>query len=191
MKKNRYKLIVLIFAITAIIFPTPGNSQNHGNGHWRTERLDYTFELRATSNNLVRTEFSIDDSTINPNNNSNSGRSRRSKRSRRPTNNVHAPRKDFRFKKGYIEIKTLKGATTGFTTLSLSNSDKEIELDTKALFVGDTYKSKEVDEFLFAMVEVMRKYGNVTVYVDGRATTRAVYNLSFYLDVEVNDINRH
>ncbi|MDR1091271.1 MAG: hypothetical protein LBL79_09365, partial [Prevotella sp.] len=82
---------------------------------------------------------------------------------------------------GEIEINT--NDRVGIIRLSVSNSNVYVELD--AYGGGGTYTGSQVEVFLKAVVEVVRRNGYATIYVDGNDAGRyARFDLNFYIDID-------
>lgn len=90
---------------------------------------------------------------------------------------------DIEFRNGRIEFRVGYGRINGITRLSLPDSGIYIDLDTRGISSSGRFEGSQVNDFLYELVEEVRRYGDVTVYIDGTATSLAEFNLDFIINV--------
>lgn len=88
---------------------------------------------------------------------------------------------DIRYYGGYITVAP-NGYIYGFD-LKVSNSNIVLPVDIRSN-AGGTLEGTQVDNFLNEVVEVVRRYGYATIYVDGEAAGSVRFDLNFYIDID-------
>ena len=88
---------------------------------------------------------------------------------------------DIRFHSGHIDIDT-RDYIHEFN-LTLSNSDAYLPVKVRDN-IGGRLEGRQVDDFLNAVVEVVRRNGHATIYVNGVAGNWASFKLNFFIDID-------
>ncbi|MDR1706380.1 hypothetical protein [Dysgonomonas sp.] len=157
MRKYKNKLFAILLSIFAAISFTSCDDYE-----WRQGTMDYYSTINAAANGVISANLPIDFNNVLVD-----GR----------YNDID----DIRYRGGKIEINT--NDRIGIITLSVSNSNISVDLDVPR--GGGTYIGSRVDDFLNAVVEVVRRNGYATIYVDGRYADRyARFDLDFYIDID-------
>jgi len=157
MKKYKNKLFTTILALLAVVSFTSCDDYE-----WREGTMDYYKTITAAPNGVISENLPIDYNWVSV-----SGRYDRID--------------DIRYYGGYITVEP-NGYIDRFT-LSLSNSDVYLPVIVQNA-VGGRLDGRQVDDFLNAIVEVVRRYGYATIYVDGLANSRVKFDLNFYIDID-------
>jgi hypothetical protein len=89
---------------------------------------------------------------------------------------------DIRYNSGKIEINT--NNYLGVLKLKIANSNVLLKLDTLRDGGRYEYEGNEVDDFLYDIVETIRRDGYATIYVEGYADRYAQFDLNFYINIE-------
>jgi hypothetical protein len=156
MRRYKNKLFAATLSILAALSFTSCTDYE-----WREGTIDYETTITAASNGTIRATLPIDFNWVWV-----EGRYNRID--------------DIKYRIGSIEIGT--NNPIGVIRLSVSNSNAYVDLDARR--GGGTYRGAQVEDFLNAVVEVVRRNGNATIYVDGRADRLVRFDLNFYIDID-------
>lgn len=146
MKRYKNKLFAILLSVFALVSFT--SCEDYG---WREGTMDYYSTINAAANGTITANLPIDYNYVLVDG---------------PYNNID----DIRFRGGSIKI--FPGSYIYGFTLSLSNSNVtlNVDVDSNSGGVLDGYQTQD---FLNAVVEVVRRNGYATIYVDGQAAPYA------------------
>ncbi|MDR1091279.1 MAG: hypothetical protein LBL79_09405, partial [Prevotella sp.] len=134
MKRYKNKLFAIILSVLAAISFTSCEDYE-----WREATLDYYETINAAPNGVIEADLPVNFNYVLV-----KGR----------YNSID----DIRYRGGKIEINT--NNRIGIIRLSVSNSNVYVELDVST--GGGTYNGPRVKDFLYEVVEVVRRYGQAT-----------------------------
>ncbi|GAB6009942.1 hypothetical protein [Dysgonomonas reticulitermitis] len=157
MRRYKNKLFAILLSVLAVISFTSCDGYE-----WREAQLVRYSTITAASNGAIVENIAVNYDFVEV-----SGRYDRID--------------DIRFHGGYIDINT-RDYIRGFD-LRLSNSDAYLSVDVLNS-VGGRLEGRQVNDFLNAVVEVVRRNGYATIYVDGTASNRASFELVFFIDID-------
>lgn len=158
MRRYKNKLFAILLSIFAVISFTSCEDYE-----WREAQLVRNSTITAAQNGVIVENIPIDFNHIQ-------------------VNGGYDRIDDIRFYGGQIEIKT--GDRIGILRLSISNSNAYLDLDGRR--GGGIFEGSRVDDFLYAVVETVRRDGYATIYVDGDgyADRYARFDLNFFIDID-------
>lgn len=159
-----YKLFAIVFSIAALF---AFSSCERDDYFWTDGSLDYTRNVPIAPNGKIADNLYIDYSWVQLN---------------KGYRNVSI--EDIKFRGGYIYIKP-QIYLNDRLTLRLANSNAFIDFWPVRYpdYIEDD--SPEAQDFLNAVVEVMRRNGSATVYVDGYGAGSSSFILDLIMDIDV------
>ena len=157
MKRYKNKLFAILLSVFALI-----SFSSCENYEWREGTMDYYSTINTTANGVIAANLPIDFNSVLVDG---------------PYNSID----DIRFVGGSIKIEP--GPYISGFTLSLSNSNATLNVDIRS-GLGGTLNNYQTQNFLNEVVEVVRRNGYATIYVDGLAEPYARFDLDFYIDVD-------
>ncbi|MFV0536760.1 MAG: hypothetical protein ACK5M3_05220 [Dysgonomonas sp.] len=157
MRRYKNKLFAILLSVLAALSFTSCEDYE-----WRQGTMDYYATINAAANGVISANLPIDFNSVLVD-----GR----------YNDID----DIRFRGGYIKI--APGPYIYGFTLRLSNSNARLDVDIRNS-LGGTLDGIQTQDFLDAVVEVVRRNGYATIYVDGEADRYARFDLDFYIDID-------
>jgi hypothetical protein len=161
MRRYKNKLFaILVSALAAISFASCVKDYDY---EWREGTMDRYATINAASNGTIREILPIDFNYVD-------------------VDGYYTDIDDIQYYGGEMEI--VSNDRVGIIRLSISNSNTYIDLD--ARMGGGSYRGKQVEDFLYAVVETVRRDGYATIYVDGDgyADRYARFDLNLYIDID-------
>lgn len=158
MRKYRNKLFAILLSVLAALSFTSCDDYE-----WREAQLIRYSTINAAPNGTITENIPIDFNHVR-------------------VNGGYDRIDDIRFYGGQIEIKT--DNRVGILRLSISNSNASLDIDGRR--GGGIFEGARVDDFLYAIVETVRRDGYATIYVDGDgyADRYARFDLNFFIDID-------
>lgn len=158
MRRYKNKLFAILLSVLAVISFTSCEDYE-----WREAQLVRYSTITAASNGAIIENIPINFNHIQ-------------------VNGGYDRIDDIRFYGGQIVINS--NNYLGIFRLSISNSNAYLDLDGRR--GGGTFEGARVDDFLYAVVETMRRDGYATIYVDGDgyADRYARFDLNFFIDID-------
>lgn len=157
MRRYKSKLFAILLSVSVIISFT--SCENY---EWRQGTMDYYATINAAPNGVISANLPIDFNNV-------------------LVDGRYDDIDDIRFRRGSIKI--APGPYIYGFTLRLSNSDARLDVDIRNS-LGGTLDGVQTQDFLNAVVEVVRRNGYATIYVDGDADRSARFDLDFYIDID-------
>jgi hypothetical protein len=157
MREYKNKLFAILLSVSAVISFTSCEDYE-----WRQGTMDYLATINAAPNGVIKDYLPIDFNYVRVD-----GR----------YNDID----DLRFRGGCIKI-AQSPYIYGFT-LRLSNSNAYLDVEIRNS-LGGTLDDVQTQDFLNAVVEVVRRYGQATIYIEGEADGSARFDLNFYIDID-------
>lgn len=157
MKRFKNRLFAVVLSVLAVVSFTSCDDYE-----WREATMDYYATITAAGNGVVRADLPVDFNWVK-------------------VDGRYDYIDDIRFVGGYIEI-TPGGYVDGFR-LRVSDSNAYLDVVVQNS-VGGRLDGRQVQDFLNAVVEVVRRNGNATIYVDGNAGRSVRFDLDFYIDID-------
>jgi hypothetical protein len=161
MKGYKNKLFASILAIAMLFVFSSCEGYDY---KWRDATMDMSAVITASPNGTIRADLPIGYDWVVAN-----GRYNRID--------------DITYYGGRIEIIT-NGNYIDNLYLTLSNSNAVLNIAWKDRRSGTIYDDDPyVDDFLYAITEVVRRYGYATIYVNGYSDRSARFELNFMIDI--------
>lgn len=159
MKTNKNKLFALLLGTFILVSFSSCVVDDH---EWREGRMDFRSTIYVAGNGIIRSSIITDMNRVE-------------------TVGSYNTIDDIRFRSGYIDIDSRR-YIEGFT-LRVSNSDAflNVSVDGSARI---RLEGRQVDDFLNAVVEVVRRNGEAVITVDGSAANNSDFNLNFFIDID-------
>lgn len=157
MKEYKNKLFAILLSLLVVVSFTSCDDYE-----WREGTMDYYATINAAPNGVIQDDLPINFNYVR-------------------VDGSYNRIDDIRFYGGYITVEP-KSYIDRFT-LSISNSDVYLPVIVQNS-VGGKLEGRQVDDFLNAVVEVVRRNGYATIYVDGTAASLARFDLNFFIDID-------
>ncbi|MDU1891570.1 MAG: hypothetical protein E6767_12860 [Dysgonomonas sp.] len=164
MKIYKNKLLTVLLSVFTLVSFTSCEDDYY----WTEGTLDYYSTITASPRGIIQDDLTMDYGWVTINGGS-----------------KYASPEDIKFVSGYIEILPYGSSSyiDGFDlTLSNSNAILRVPYNSNG---GWELDSPAAQDFMYAIVEVIRKYGRATVYIDGEANNYAKFDLNFIMDIDV------